>query len=154
MKHSEFKRRIEELGFEVNEKNADIEIIYKDRVNAWVSKDAQAVMKVLALFPLGKEGRVKLFDILVEYARTPIEDRKDEKKYSIHPFWTSNRKLVRYDYTFSNFGYEDDDSFGLGDSELYSEGKTRVFNEPEAIEICDFFGWDFDKVAEEVEDDE
>lgn len=154
MKHSELKRKVKKLGLQAIEKYAGIEIIYNDRVVAWVSKDLQAVVKVFHSFPLNKELRVELLEILVEYARTPIEDRKDEKKYSIHPFWTSNRKLVRYDYTFRNYGYEDDDSFGLGDSELYSEGKTRVFNEPEAIEICDYFGWDFDKVAVEVKDDE
>lgn len=154
MKHSELKRKVKKLGLEAIEKGEGIEIIYKNELVAWVSKDIQAIMKVFYTWPLSEELRVELFDILTEYARTPVEDREDEKKYEIYPIRTFGLKLIRYDESFRVFGYEDEVSFGITKTASCSEIETTVFSEDEAKEICDFFGWDFDKVAEEVEDDE
>ena len=154
MKYSEFKRKVEDLGFEVIDFSEYHSLDDERGETAWVSKNFEAVIGTVDSIRLSPELRVKLFDILVEYARTPIHARRDEKKYSIYPLRTTNYKLVRYEAIFQECGYEDEDSFGIDDSEFYNKSKTRVFNEHEAKEICDFFGWDFRKVAEEVDDDE
>ena len=83
---------------------------------------------------------------------TPIQDRKDEKKYSIHPIRTRDEKLIRYDAIFHCCGYEDEDSFDTAFPAPYEKGVSTTFTESEAKEICDFFGWDFAMVAKEVKD--
>ena len=76
MKHSEFKRRVEELGFRVVDTRSGIKITHDDGQIAWVSNRHESVMDNFCAIPLSTEVRAKLFDILVEYARTPIPERK------------------------------------------------------------------------------
>ena len=74
-------------------------------------------------------------------------------KYSIYPIRTLDYKLIRYDGIFNCCGYEDEDSFDIAFPAPYEKGVSTTFSESEAREICDFFGWDFRKVAVEVGDD-
>ena len=160
MKHSEFRRRIEELGFvddlgfEVINWDEYLIITNENGAVASVNKNHESVMSTNDSVALNPEVRAKLFDIMAEYAKTPIEDRKDEKKYSIYPIWTRGQRLKRYENTFSNYGYEHERSFDMSSHSNYEKGVSTVFTESEAKEICDFFGWDFDKVAVGVDDDE
>ena len=154
MKHSEFKRKVEELGFGVSDWGERLRIDYKNLAIAWVSKYDESIMSNIESYRLNAEMRAKLFDILVEYARTPIEDREDEKRYSIHPIRTRGQRLKRYENTFSNYGYEHERSFDISSHSNYEKGVSTVFTESEAKEICNFFGWDFNKVAEEADDEE
>ena len=154
MKHSEFVRKIEELGFEVIEWDEYLITTNESGAVGAVNKDYEAVMNTNSAVALSKEVRVKLLEILVEYARTPIPERKDEKKYSIYPIWTRGQRLKRYENTFRNYGYEHERSFDISSHSNYEKGVSTVFTESGAKEICDFFGWDFDKVAVEVKDDE
>ena len=78
-----------------------------------------------------------------------------KKKYSLHPIWINEFQLVRYDVIFRDWGYENKCSFGIIAYETYPYYDiSLIFTESEAREICEFLGWDFDKSAREVEDDE
>ena len=154
MKNSEFKRKVGKLGFEVKDWDEYFIITNEDGTVAWVSKKHVSSVDNSASAELKTGVRTKLLDIMVEYSRTPIEDRKDEKKYLIYPVKTLNYNLVRFDHTFRRCGYEDEDSFGIFSPPLLSYGDvSMVFSESEAREICDYFGWDFNKVVVEVDDE-
>ena len=156
MKHSEFIRKVkdlgfvEDLGFEVVDWDECLITTNENGVVGSVNKNYEAAMDTNSSVALSTEVRVKLLEILVEYAKTPIQERKEERKFSIYPIRTNELELVRYDDSFRNFGYEYRHSFGIANDGI----STTVFPESEAKEICDFFGWDFDKVAVEVDDEE
>lgn len=84
MKTKEFIKRIEELGFEY-EKAAEVYFIYdkEDTEYAAVCHTTpnQISNTERAWDWLDKDVQEKLFDLIVEYARTPIEDREEEKKF-------------------------------------------------------------------------
>lgn len=79
MKTKEFIKRVEELGFEVFNEN-DYHAIkdeYEDYV-AVVNKTTLTQMSTdyESWDEIYEGDKTKLFDLLVEYARTPIEDRE------------------------------------------------------------------------------
>lgn len=155
MKYSEFKRRIEELGFEIADGEKHLIIANEGGELAWISKDYVSLMGNSASVMLSPETRTNLLEIMFDYAKTPIHDRRDEKKYLIYPVKTLNYNLVRFDHTFRHCGYEDEDSFGIFSPPLLSyRDVSMVFSELEAKEICDYFGWDFNKVVVEADDEE
>ena len=80
MKTSEFIKKVEDMGYEVVKYDNCIEIYSRYNSVAVVLKD-----EVKAL-DTSWDGYVsdELFDILVEYARTPIKERKDVKKYRLY----------------------------------------------------------------------
>lgn len=153
MTHRELKKRLGKLGFGVFDSGYCIGIIYEGEEIAWVHKYNESVMDCSSASKLPIRLRTELLLVLVEYAITSIEDR-EEVRFSIYPIWTKNFRLVRYDDKYCKYGCGDERSFGLDDYEFYGEDGTREFPEDEAREICDFFGWDFDLVVEEVGDDD
>lgn len=86
MKTKEFIKRVEELGFKVfNE--SDYYVIkdeYEDNV-ANVNKTTLTQMSTdyIEWDEVYDGDKTKLFNLLVEYARTPIEDREEEKYYLV-----------------------------------------------------------------------
>lgn len=154
MTHRELKKRLKELGFEVFDSGYCIGIIYEGEEIAWVHKYNESVMDCSSASKLPLRLRTELLLVLVEYTVTSIEDREDEVRLSIYPIWTKNFRLVRYDDKYYKYGFKDERSFGIDDYEFYGEDGTRVFSEDEAREICDFFGWDFELVVGEVDEDE
>lgn len=97
MKTKEFIKRVEELGF----------IAYEDD-NYWLIKDeyeinvahvnkiilSQMSTDYMEWDEVYNEDKEKLFDLLIEYAKTPIEDREEEKKFWIqHKFMVSKNLL-------------------------------------------------------------
>lgn len=100
MKTKEFIKRIEELGFEVWI-SGGIAYVLKDgryEVARIKTKRACAIdFFYLLNETLDKEISEKLFDIIVEYAKTPIEDREEEKKiYLRHRYFRFNTGSSKY----------------------------------------------------------
>lgn len=89
MKTKEFIKRIEELGYLVNEGYADWQI---SRLNkgqellvAIVNKNdlCRISTDFVGWWDIPDEDKSKLLDIIVEFASTPIKDREEEKKFLI-----------------------------------------------------------------------
>lgn len=88
MKTKEFIKRVEDMGFEVHtEKN--MTYVNKNLENlSYIDEEyTNTINTVLRTFArLEDKKREKLFKAIVEYASTPPEERKEEKKYYIkHP---------------------------------------------------------------------
>ena len=86
MKTKEFIKRIEELGFEY-EKAEEVYFIYDIEGTEYASvchtTSNQISNTRRAWDWLNKDVQEKLFDLLIEYAKTPIEDREEEKYYLV-----------------------------------------------------------------------
>lgn len=80
MKTKEFVKKIAELGYKVDENDNRIRvgrgsdlvaIVYKNKVNSLETFWDEAIP-------------TDVFDLCVEYARTPIEEREDSKRYYLY----------------------------------------------------------------------
>lgn len=92
MRTREFIKRVEELGFKVGINGGTACILKNDNTTIMrveVDKTFVADCFYLSNRSLEEEIREKLFDLLVEYAKTPIEDREEEQK-----FWIQHRFMV------------------------------------------------------------
>lgn len=91
MKISEFKRAISNLGLqyginlEVEEEELAFYIVSEDATYANIHKTRYCLIDTrYSEFDLLKKNiKEDLFKIIYEFARTPIEDREDEKRYII-----------------------------------------------------------------------
>lgn len=81
MKTKEFIKRVEELGFKVNRTVAQIDIIAHSFTIARVYTNRMYAMNAFTFINIEWRNQDKLFDLIVEYAKTPIEDREEEKKF-------------------------------------------------------------------------
>lgn len=93
MKTSEFIKEVEELGF-------DTEVFLKTGINVRteygkgvLTIGSQSVYKINCFYDaydnLSSRTREKLFNLAVEYASTPLSERKEEKKY-----WIKIKKIT------------------------------------------------------------
>lgn len=95
MKTKEFIKKVEELGFEIREETEILIICAKGSSVGLVGLNDMYYMRV-------KTNVKELFDICVEYARTPIEERDDEEKFYLQKMksFYDNRDE---EYAFLNF---------------------------------------------------
>ena len=109
MKTKEFIKRVEELGYLFddsyvyyqirNEENLLIAIVNKN-VLSEISTDFGVWGEI------SNTDRDKLFDLIVEYAKTPIEDREEEKKFYLEHKWMAyegHNYLTRCNLTGRHF---------------------------------------------------
>lgn len=90
MKTKEFIKRVEELGFEVF--NEDGYLVVKDEYGynlAYVNKTTLTQMSTdyMEWDGVYDEDKTKLFDLIVEYAKTPVNEREEEKKFYLKHRW-------------------------------------------------------------------
>lgn len=133
MKTKEFIKRVEDLGytiFSTNERFIQI-CDHRGRTLAEVSREKLYHINTNKDEPITKT----LFDLIVEYACTPVEDRKEEKKFYLRHKW------IRKSYDFNYLCFDED-------SEIYTlstcnskEWKT-VFTEKEVEELKEKFDTD------------
>lgn len=83
MKTKEFIKKVEELGFEVWINSGTAYILNDKTTIVKVKIDKAFVIDCFYLlnWTLEEEIREKLFDLIVEYASTPVKDREEEKKF-------------------------------------------------------------------------
>lgn len=80
MKTSEFIRKVKELNYMVVDSVEHIRVYFNSLLVAEVHKNEVKSLSTV----WNKYVSDLLFDILVEYARTPIEERKEPKKYYLY----------------------------------------------------------------------
>ena len=120
MKTKEFIKRVKELGFEVF--NEDDYLVIKDEYEsnvANVNKTTLAQMSTdyIEWDEIYDEDKTKLFDLLIEYAKTPIDERKEEEKYFYehrfiktrggNPTYLAIRQRPNYKYPILQGSYKD-----------------------------------------------
>lgn len=109
MKTKEFIKRVKDLGLAC-EKAKEVYIIYDYDGHEYASVCHTIPNRIsnmeIAWDLLDKDTQNELFDIIVEYAKTPIEEREDEQKYYLkHRFLNSNvNQFLNRDLTSHIFG--------------------------------------------------
>lgn len=84
MKTKEFIKRVEELGYKIFKNNMGGNITYFTIFNSGGYKLAfvrENKLFEISIYSDNIDG--KLFNLIIEYAKTPIEDREEEKKFLI-----------------------------------------------------------------------
>lgn len=128
MRTKEFIKRVEELGYKTFKRDYHIAIYSGcDKLEAIVSSERYCGLNCCY------EGMTTrtLFDIIVEYAKTPIEDREEEKK-----FYAKHRYLVQAgDYTtaFLNYATNNDRLYVYTKAQTYSVKTQFTLKEIEEI---------------------
>ncbi|MDQ7113920.1 hypothetical protein [Staphylococcus simulans] len=108
MKTKEFIKRVEDMGFEVHtEKN--MTYVNKNLENlSYIDEEyTNTINTVLRTFArLEDKKREKLFKAIVEYASTPPEERKEEKKYYIkHKYLRKHNAYLNYDKSLQEWTF-------------------------------------------------
>lgn len=83
MKTKEFIKKVDELGFKADKIDTQIDIIANGLIIAKVYTNRIYSINAFNFINIEWKNQDKLFDLIVEYARTPIEDREEEKKVII-----------------------------------------------------------------------
>lgn len=97
MKTKEFIKRVDELGFKVNRINDQIDIIGRSFTIARIYTNRMYAMNAFTFVNIEWRNQDKLFDLIVEYAKTPIEDREEEKKiYLRHRYFRFDNGSGKY----------------------------------------------------------
>ena len=98
MKTKEFIKKVEILGFKINKNN------YCDGTNYFVIQNSFDVtmchVAINKLFEMdirfSEYMSETLVDLVVEYAKTPIEDREEEQKFYLKHRWLTEGGFYRY----------------------------------------------------------
>ncbi len=141
MKTSEFIKRVEELGYVTDKDNWYVYVRNKRFTVATVSET-----RVNAIEANLRHADIpnKLFDLIVEYAKTPLEDREEPKRYYLRP---KGMKLIRTNFVF-NYYVND------GDWSLYGKDETRLAKTRFTLKELEGLGIDVEHYdLEEVEND-
>ena len=96
MKTSEFKKKIEAFGFKVTERSNVFDI--HDGYGVRYASINRMYSESLSL----NTGRLYLIKLCLEYAETPIEEREEEKKYTVVLPDPKNGYDVKYMLTKQN----------------------------------------------------
>lgn len=145
MKTKEFIEKVKELGFEVMVKkyNGEKCIQLVDIDGCTVSKASteciyEGITAYNGFTVLPKDLKKQLFNLLVEYSSTPIEEREEEKKHYLkHKFFKDS--FCRR-YLFLNKHTQE---YNIGSNYEYGSYQTK-FTQKEIDEIKKKFGTDLD----------
>ena len=138
MKTKELIKRVEELGYLFhNYKNAVVIYGMNQKYAAQVWKDKRFKLDMCSenIDDLQDEVKGELFDLFVEYARTPLDEREEEKKFYLKHRWLRSRSknmIVNKDCL---------DEYFLSD-EFQSDDYQTQFTEKEIDEIKEKFNTD------------
>lgn len=143
MKTKEFKNKILEFGFYFKAYHNGRTCIFSDfelnKLVAIVDTEAcfSADLDYRSFDDLEHERKEELFNLIVEYARTPIEEREEPKKYYLKHKWLTNNGGS---YNCLNF-YVDENKYSIeSDSDMY--GFKTQFTQAEIDKIKEKFNTD------------
>ena len=153
MKYSEFIREVEKMGLNTTTVNGCVEVLNKyGEMLLYVDMDYDFSISTeytsfdeLDFDELDKEIKKKLFNLAVELASTPLDEREDEKRYRLRlPFITDHRAYLN--------GFRN--GFFVGNKSNVNKHKTKIiFTESEIEELKRKHNLD-SFVLEEVKEDE
>lgn len=76
MKTAEFIKKVEELGYKAHKRITQIDIVSDGFTVAIVSTKLIHVINSFCFVDVEWKNQDKLFDLIVEYAKTPIDERE------------------------------------------------------------------------------
>lgn len=109
MKAKEFIKKAKELGYSAGTfLDGSMVVYYGGDIIVSINEDMPygMIINIKHLKSLTKE----LFDLCVEYAKTPIEERKEEKKYYLKicgTFYVSNYAYLNFNIKYGNYMLSD-----------------------------------------------
>lgn len=101
MKTNEFIKKVEKLGYRVEDTGFNLYLYSGEDLVAFVGKKKQYVLEIYDFFL--KQNAEALVDLCLEYAQTPIEDRKEEEKFYLQKIKSFYDTDYDEEYTFLNF---------------------------------------------------
>lgn len=143
MKTSEFIKRVKKLGYEVDDKGTGMFLYNGNDIIVFVSKEKQYKLET-SNFSAVKNPE-ELFDLCVEYAKTPIEERGKEQKFYLQKMKSFYEIKVNKD-NMSLILDMDDNSFFLSDVLFYDKYMGGNFK-------TQFTQKEIDKIKEEQHTD-
>lgn len=140
MKTKEFIKRVEELGYDIEINWPTIYIKCDGCILARVDKASPYTINTKATFEV--KNAEKLFDLCTKYARTPIEDREEKKKYHLY-LKEKNREFYGNIYRYLTFNtYTNTFSIDVG---VETAHLTAQFTQKEIDEIKEKFNTDLEE---------
>ncbi len=106
MKTKEFIKRAEKLGYRVEDTGFNLYLYSGEDLVAFVGKKKQYVLEIYNFFL--KQNAEALFDLCLEYAKTPIEEREEEEKFYLQKmksFYSEDKYMKNH--SFLNFVIND-----------------------------------------------
>lgn len=152
MRTEEFIKRVEELGFGTWITGNAV-YISKGNDKTIARVEVHKTLSIDFVYPsnrsLEEEIRKKLFDLVVEYASTPVEDREEEKKFYLR------HRLIQTDGCYMYLQKTSDDDKKMSVRVLgFSDNDDIKFSGKEIEEIKEKFDTDLkDFELLEVDDD-
>lgn len=101
MKTKEFIKRVEELGFWVKVNDSQIRILANDFIISVIYIGREYMINTYKPVSIAFRNEDELFDLIIKYAKTPVEDRKEEKKFYLRHMYFKNwndRHYFTFDY--------------------------------------------------------
>lgn len=102
MKTKEFIEKVEELGYSVSNTDYAEYLYNKGDLLGLVQNNKQYKLTVYDLFK--EKNARELFNLCVEYARTPIKERKEEEKFYLQKMKSFYENVYDEKDNFLNFG--------------------------------------------------
>ncbi|MDU2648337.1 hypothetical protein [Anaerococcus vaginalis] len=87
MKTKEFIKRVEELGFGVKVYDSQIRILANDFIISVVYIGREYMINTYKPVSLAFRNEDELFDLIIKYAKTPVDEREEEKKFYLKHRW-------------------------------------------------------------------
>lgn len=148
MKTKEFIEKIKKLGCYIRIGRVTIFIIYCDVVVATIHREYPYSLNTSSIFKT--EDAEELFDLCVKYAKTPIEDREEKKKYHLY-LKNKNREFYESIYRYLTLRKKDN-TFSL-DVGVETAGLTSKFTQEKIDWIKERFNTDLEEFEQiEVEE--
>ena len=91
MRTKDFIKSVEELGFEVYVGEHHIRVLSDDKRVACVFTMHNYALNTYSPYKVNYKYKDALFELLVEYAKTPIEERKEPKRYYLRHKWAKTK---------------------------------------------------------------
>lgn len=148
MKTKEFIKRVEELGYLVNKVCYQIEIVGDNFTVAIISTKRMYVIKSFCFVDVEWKNQDKLFDLIIEYAKTPIDERKEDKKFYLkhryfeiagggRGFFTTDNDSVLPSLSYKRISDRYIQIFTLKEIEAIKEKYNTNLSDFEMIEVED-----------------
>lgn len=100
MKTSEFKKRVEELGYSVINSKYTIYVNKDEILLAIIEKGRQYKLETYNL--TAEQNAEELLDLCVEYAKTPINEREEEEKFYLKKMKSFYNEDYDEEYAYLN----------------------------------------------------
>ena len=107
MKTKQFIKEIKSRGFDVGESYYILSVLDDDEtLIATVSKEefAGLVTNYLGFYRLDYNTKLQLLNLLIKYAKTPIEDREEEEKYYLRQMGIGSWSFLNFNINSQEYG--------------------------------------------------